>query len=565
MKLFIYLKKNWYRIVSIFCIGTIVLLSGATIAVAAMSYDDILDSLGFGDFSMYIDDSDTLVHQIILNQLNMSDDEYTAYYFEVYYDFLLDDHWGLATGAGGMFDSTNNFNDAYLTSMGQQYEMFNTVTPFKWSVFVEYAKARRAYELSESGSFDSDSFVKEKDVAPIQISSKGLKNVYADYASRYMPMPNVEQYVYNYQSAPNKTGIEYGGYYSFGPLCPAYTPSKQWGNKSWSEVYILIFLKDDDLSDVYYSNSYYHLYSDKSSEGVSQLKLEEYNLFDNTIAWTESKDWDNFQYILFSPEIKYGEMLYLYNASDFENYSRSLQPPPQGVTLSTPISRRNPKMGFISGSVINSSSQNITSVLKSSTFTPNTNVNDDWGFILSSKPFELMMNQQNIDFDRIPDNYVITINGDTIYDYSVTNPDTGQTSTVNNYVNNNYTLPNKEPSGGDGSGGSSGGSGTVSGNVTVGGKVDVSGKIDISTNPIDINVNVNNSGSGSSGGSGSGDSSGVEFDQDLSLNNYYGWLQQQSTGFSGFMKQFLSWLPEDIVIMICAGLALVILARFIGR
>lgn len=402
--------------------------------------------------------------------------------------------------------------------------------------------------------------VNEKDQTEVPASI--IKDYYKDYASRYMPMPNVEQYIYNYQSAPNKTGIEYGGYYSFGPLCPAYTSSKQWGNKSWSEVYILIYLKDDDLSDVYYSNSYYHLYSDKSSEGVSQLKLEEYNLFDNTIAWTESKDWDNYQYLLFSPEIKYGEMLYLYNASDFENYSRSLQPTPQGVTLSTPISRRNPKMGFISGSVINSSSKNITSVLKSGTFTPNTNVNDDWGFILSSKPFELMMNQQNIDFDRIPDNYVITINGDTIYDYSVTNPDTGQTSTVNNYVNNNYTLPEKEPSGGDGSGGSSGGSGTVSGNVTVGGKVDVSGKIDISTNPIDINVNVNNSGSGSSG---SGDSSGVEFDQDLSLNNYYDWMQRQSTGFSGFMKQFLSWLPEDIVIMLCAGLALVILARFIGR
>ena len=205
------------------------------------------------------------------------------------------------------------------------------------------------------------------------------------------------------------------------------------------------------------------------------------------------------------------------------------------------------------------------SLVKSDSFTPATNKVDNWGYIISSKPFECMINQTSIDFDKIPDNYVITINGDTIYDYSVTNPDTGQTSTVNNYVNNNYNLPEKEPSGGDDSGGSSGGSGTVSGNVTVGGKVDVSGKIDISTNPIDINVNVNNSGSGSSGGSGSGDSSGVEFDQDLSLNNYYNWMQQQSTGFSGFMKQFLSWLPEDIVIMLCAGLALVILARFIGR
>lgn len=540
MKLFIYLKKNWYRIVSIICIGTIVLLSGATIAVAAMSYDDILDSLGFGDFSMYIDDSDTLVHQIILNQLNMSDDEYTAYYFEVYYDFLLDDHWGLATGAGGMFDSTNNFNDAYLTSMGQQYEMFNTVTPFKWSVFIEYAKARRAYELSESGSFDSDSFVKEKDVAPIQISSKGLKNVYADYASRYMPIPNVEQYIYSYQTS--KGDKESVSPYKYKPVAPVYTYTQgQWGNKGWNDVYILPFLSDSEI-DNYYCKSFYHIYSTGSGSSVT-LHLDTYDLDSGNLVTTTSDPWypSNYPYVGFNCPSVFVYSSYSSYASDSGS-------------------------AYFSGShsnMISSSflSTDLLTLRNSSSFDP-VNSSDDWGYVLSCNPFELVVNQKKIDFDNIPDNYVITINGDTIYDYSVTNPDTGQTSTVNNYVNNNYTLPEKEPSGGDGSGGSSGGSGTVSGNVTVGGKVDVSGKIDISTNPIDINVNVNNSGSGSSG---SGDSSGVEFDQDLSLNNYYDWMQQQSTGFSGFMKHFLSWLPEDIVIMLCAGLALVILARFIGR
>ena len=76
------------------------------------------------------------------------------------------------------------------------------------------------------------------------------------------------------------------------------------------------------------------------------------------------------------------------------------------------------------------------------------------------------------------------------------------------------------------------------------GKIDVSGKIEIVS---------------------SGGGTGAEFDQDLSLNNYYDWMQEQSTGFTGFMKEYLSWLPEDIVIMLCAGLALVILARFLGR
>ena len=382
-----------------------------------------------------------------------------------------------------------------------------------------------------------------------EVSAEWLKERVKDYNSRYMPMQNEEQYIYNYQSAPNKTGIEYGGYYSFGPLCPAYTPSKQWGNKSWSEVYILIFLKDDDLSDVYYSNSYYHLYSDKSSEGVSQLKIEEYNLFDNILAWTESKDWDSFQYLLFSPEIKYGQMLYVYNASDFENYSRSLQPAPQGVTLSTPISRRYPKMGFISGSVINSSPKNITSVLGSSTFTPNTNVNDDWGVILSSKPFELLMNQQNIDFDRIPDNYTITISGDTIYNYPITNPETGDSTTINNYVSNTYNFPS---SGGD-SGDSGSGSGSTSGAIVVGGKVDVSGKVDIN-----VNVSMPDSGSSGSGSvSGAGDS--------VDLSGYLDKLPEQSETMNDYFSSFFSFLPPEFLALMISGIAIAVLCRVLGR
>ena len=146
---------------------------------------------------------------------------------------------------------------------------------------------------------------------------------------------------------------------------------------------------------------------------------------------------------------------------------------------------------------------------------------------------------------------------------------------VNNYITNNYVIPGSDKKDDDDPS-SVGGSGTISGDITVGGKVDVSGKIEIDTKPIDININVNTSVSSSqpdsstpsgSGGTGEdpGEDSGVEFDQDVSLNNYYDWMNEQTTGFSGFMKQFFSWLPDPIVIMLCAGFALVILARFLGR
>ena len=232
------------------------------------------------------------------------------------------------------------------------------------------------------------------------------------------------------------------------------------------------------------------------------------------------------------------------------------------MSCNTDREKTNIKFGhFISSDY--SKTSPFYNLVNSASFIPNTNDKDDYGLIMSSEPFELYGSQTKIDYNKIPDNYTITINGDTIYDYDITNPDTGDHGTVNYYITNNYTLPengSKDDTKDDS------GSGTVSGNVTVGGKVDVSGKIEIDTKPIDININVNGGGSGSSGsGDVSSSPEGVEFDQDVSLNNYYGWMQEQTTGFSGFMKNFFSWLPEPIVIMLCAGFALVILARFLGR
>ena len=393
--------------------------------------------------------------------------------------------------------------------------------------------------------------VNEKDQTEVPASI--IKDYYKDYASRYMPMPNVEQYTVSWQ---NSNSEKYGTENKyFREAAPVYTNTRAWGNKGWTECYAMSFFVDPEQpGSPYFSNEYVHFYSTKDENNNVIIHYDVYNLDDNQLKWEKSEVWDISKYPVLGYRLG-GNDYWLYEYSSYQNCFVN-----NGSGVYSVVS------GTLTSSV-NRSTQTLDALISYtwSTYHPTTQKTDDYGYILSSKPFELFLNQTSKQKDRIPDNYVITINGDTIYDYSVTNPDTGQTSTVNNYVNNNYTLPEKEPSGGDGSGGSSGGSGTVSGNVTVGGKVDVSGKIDISTNPIDINVNVNNSGSGSSGGSGSGDSSGVEFDQDLSLNNYYDWMQQQSTGFSGFMKQFLSWLPEDIVIMLCAGLALVILARFIGR
>lgn len=196
--------------------------------------------------------------------------------------------------------------------------------------------------------------------------------------------------------------------------------------------------------------------------------------------------------------------------------------------------------------------------------------NLDYGFICSDTYFYPQIGgYTDLDTEKIPANTTVTITGDSIGDYTYTDNTTGDTTTINEYVTNNYTYPesggssDSGDSGDSGSGGSgSSGDVNVGGNVNVSGNVNVGGQIDINTKPIDINVNVNG---GSSGSGSSGTSEGVQFDQDVSLNNYYDWMNEQTSGFSSFMQQFFGWLPADVVILICAGFACVILARFLGR
>ncbi len=365
---------------------------------------------------------------------------------------------------------------------------------------------------------------------PPEVSAKWLKEHAQDYNNRYKPMPNEDQYILSWQ---NSTSNKYGTDSKvFAENVPVYEyTSGTWGGKRWNEVYVLpFFYNDDDSRGYFYGVNYTHYYSSKEDDSTVMIHSDVYSFFDNSKLDTSSSSvvWDitNYPYLGFQLDGSFFA-LYAYKSSS-------------GLFLGTYGTRECTRLSYFNSEMIYSldtSSVTLSSLISyaSSNFTPVTNTADDWGYIVSNKPFENMLNQTAIDFDKIPDNYVITISGDTIYNYPITNPDTGDSTNITNYVTNNYTIPEKEPSGGGDSGGSSG---------TVGGKIDVSGKIEIVS---------------SSGGTG------AEFDQDLSLNNYYDWMQEQSTGFTGFMKEYLSWLPEDIVIMLCAGLALVILARFLGR
>lgn len=165
----------------------------------------------------------------------------------------------------------------------------------------------------------------------------------------------------------------------------------------------------------------------------------------------------------------------------------------------------------------------------------------DIGYIASATPLSLIY---DIDTTKIPENYYITVSGDTIYDYSITNPETGQKDTIQNFITNNYTFNNGDTNIDTGDHNTSiGGSG--SGNGGGGGDVNV-------------NVTVNNNIGG--GGGGSYDMPDTSF-----FDDYLDDALEESTGIRKFIKDFFNSVPGEITKLICTGLVLAILCRLIGR
>lgn len=400
---------------------------------------------------------------------------------------------------------------------------------------------------------DSSSHASDRpssEVSPV-LPAETLKQAASYWADYYKPMPTTTQYTWSYQTVDGTKVDNHGQMpYTFKPYPPIYKyTSGNWGGKDWDSVYLLLFYKDDDVSDIYYGKYYYHFYSTRVDD-VAYLNIDEYTLLGNSLYYSSSIEWkSSYPYIALSG---FNYLYYYKNLSDF--YSDNL----------SNCSYASPGLSYdmLSGSLNSLVSVSLKSLNNSSTFTPNTDKNDDWGFYLSSEPFETISDQTSIDFDQIPDNYTITINGDTIYDYSITNPDTGDTSSINEYVTNNYTYITNNNGGDSGSG--SGSSGSVSGNVDVSGSVVVGGQLDIKADPIDINVNtqpidinVNVSSGGNSGGSYTGEA--------VDISGYLDNLPEQSETMNDYFSVFFSFVPPEFLALLISGISIAILMRVLGR
>jgi hypothetical protein len=392
-------------------------------------------------------------------------------------------------------------------------------------------------------------FESEADGFDPVINGSDLKQIYTDYSLMYAPMPTPSQYLYNYQSATGKKETGYG-YHQFNPYAPVFRYGKGYGAdvgqaSGWSNgCYVLPYIFDDDLQGTYYSWGYWHFYH-KTEDNIRYICADYISLADDSdvthfeSAWKMSEKGASYGLATFANYFA----LCSYNSDTL--YLQCSQSTADFSLLQLSLGRD--KFLALNGKITDLVSKSFTSFLQASTFTPQTNIADDWGYIMSETPFELFANQTSIDFDKVPNNYIITINGDTIYDYSITNPDSGDSTSIRKFIDiydfpDVPDLPDPDTPG-------------VNGNITVSGNVGVNGKIEIDTKPIDININVNSNG----GSAPSGTAEAVD------LSNYFSTLPEQSETMNDYLKNFFSFLPPQLLAVLLGGIGCAVLCRVLGR
>lgn len=178
---------------------------------------------------------------------------------------------------------------------------------------------------------------------------------------------------------------------------------------------------------------------------------------------------------------------------------------------------------------------------------------DDVGYYVSDSFINMNGCFTDVDPTLIPSDTYITLSGDTFYDYSITNK-AGNTTTINNYITNNYNYPSSDNS----SGGGSSGGGTTSGDVNVGGNVNVSGNIDVGGS-VDVNINVN-----SGGGADINDYIDVD-PVETNVDEILAAVPSVSKGFIDYLTGFFAWLPKEIYGLLVLGLVVAVWCRLMGR
>ncbi len=537
-------KKHWNKAVAVFCVVAIVVVTSFSFSSSASA--DVIEDNDHMDL-------ETDLNKVLTKAiLGMDWSEVVAEYFDVFYETISLNYWNVNTSLFPQYGDDGLFTDDYLSENGKKYEGYYMSPPIDWDQFALYAQERRKSEL-DSSTLDSNDYVKKNNVDPVKIKSDDLKKIYTDYSLMYAPMPTPSQYLYSYQSATGEK--QTAGYHEFAPYAPLWRSGLGFGadigsKGGWKkDCYVLPYIYDDDVGSTYYYSGYWHFTIEVDDSYKATYSCDFVSLLGDEDS-TSCHLTKSHEYRAYALKVLSGAWLYCYTSDTYYVQGTMNMQSGQGTVVNAPAVKTT---YAVSGKLSDLVKQNFGNMLRASTFTPATNKTDDWGYIMSETPFELFKDQTSIDFSRIPNNYTITINGDTIYDYSITNPDTGDSTTIKKYIDDDYDFPQVPdvpdvPGPGDDSG--------TGGKVEVSGKIDVSGKVGV-----DVNVNVN---SGSSSNPDPGDyiNPGTV---DTNLDHYLEQVPELSKGFIDYLKDFFAWLPDEIYGLIILALVVMIFCRLAGR
>ena len=510
-------------------------------------------------FSKHVDRGASIIEQI-------QSGAFDAEYFDLWYGLLYRDEYGIAGHYDfGNYDiekidsSTGTFSDTYIEQYHMKYNMQNFLSDhhIDWDEFAEYAKARYLYESGGGTDFDYEVQNPSKELP--SVPSDLIKDVIQTTNKQYFPKNATgdiicltdERFHNKYGSNPNAAYFDidfYSGRWGFAPV------------GGGDEMYIVFYLQNG--SDTYYGKWQFHFkvttedfwYEDRDEVEYTgyTVTCDFWDMVDGSAEKATTVSFgNNVNNSYFSLVIGLPQFLFFRSYLSYDSYI-SFSPSKSFNPFSNIALRNSFFVGYNSDLSASIDFVSSFSHFRGSMSNHDSSCTDygsahDIGYVASVSPISTIY---NIDTSKIPDDYVITVNGDTVYDYSITNPVTGDTTTIDKFVINNYNFPQNSNPGGNNSGGS------TSGNVTVGGQIDVSGTVSV-----DVNVDVNISGTG--GGDGGGKNYNMP---DTSFfDDYLNDALEETTGIRKFIADFFNSVPGDITKLICIGLVLAILCRLIGR
>lgn len=437
-------------------------------------------------------------------------------------------------------------------------------TPFGY-VFWRDSNGEYQYFIWKEGEGEESSSpvpddVKDNDYQNATVTGKEFKDFCNTYGSTYCPK-NTKDFI----SWRTRTFDENNSLYQV-PLL-IFRNSFFCGD-AWLEGYLLPFYTDGNYT--YYSIYQFHFYKDiiQHEDGTytSTLYCDMWSLVDDTepVTYTITEEFSKYSYVEFTLLPAY--MRFTFYETQTEYVTRKYTTTKDLKFASNDlIGGVRPTYYFSTDLLIKLDWTEIAEPFQYTTTTHDAscdcNGGHNVGFYCSNKPIEKDLS--SIDFTKFADDDTVILNGDTIYDYTITNKE-GDSTTINNYITNNYTYPVTDT--GD-SGEEDSGTGTgVNGNVTVGGQVDVSGDIDVG-GTFDINLNIqteSSSGTGAGQTGDYGDTSAYEYEQ-ANVAEALGQIPEVSDGFIGFFTKVFDWLPPPIFGLIVGGLGLAIVLRIAGR